>query len=461
VSWQPNLRNNRPAYGLASSLNANSRPKPEAPPVEAIPAKSRGLCDLTGALAAAIVGAVAGLPAASADELVLLDGRRLEGRIASWSDRALAWQAETATEVPFDQLLSLAVAVPTASHGESGVRLELADGSSLAVQTASLKERRVQLAGGDLTESQSLDGSQVRTIRFPTDPSLDAAVAQALADDEAAGDVLVLVKQDAVDSLVGKLASVADDRVSFEWEGETIEIARSKIAAISLYSRKQAEVSPPLAVVSTIDGSKFALKSVELTDGELSAVIASGLRLSLPWSRVSSVDFSRGKLVYLSDLEPVLVRWIPYIELPPGANSIASFGNPRRDRSFSGSPLQLFWSRKRGDAAGGDQRSGLLSYAKGLALRSRTELEYRVPRGMTRMTTVAGIDPAALAEGAVFLEIRGDGQILWQGEIAGKAPPTEIAVELKECRRLQLLVDYGSNLDLGDRLHLVEARFSK
>ena len=37
----------------------------------------------------------------------------------------------------------------------------------------------------------------------------------------------------------------------------------------------------------------------------------------------------------------------------------------------------------------------------------------------------------------------------------------EIDVELGTARRLQLVVDYGENLDYGDRLHLVEARFTK
>ena len=49
----------------------------------------------------------------------------------------------------------------------------------------------------------------------------------------------------------------------------------------------------------------------------------------------------------------------------------------------------------------------------------------------------------------------------WEGAIDGREPPVEIDVELGSARRLQLVVDYGKNLDYGDRLHLVEARFTK
>ena len=39
----------------------------------------------------------------------------------------------------------------------------------------------------------------------------------------------------------------------------------------------------------------------------------------------------------------------------------------------------------------------LRSFAKGFALRSRTELVYRLPDGFNRFTALAGIDPAATA----------------------------------------------------------------
>jgi len=100
-------------------------------------------------------------------------------------------------------------------------------------------------------------------------------------------------------------------------------------------------------------------------------------------------------------------------------------------------------------------------YPKGLALRSRTVLQYRLPPEMNRFVAIAGIDPATADQGNVQLKISTGDQVLWQGEIEGSAPPVEIQVELNGARKLSLLVDYGSNLDFGDRLHLVEARVTK
>jgi len=80
---------------------------------------------------------------------------------------------------------------------------------------------------------------------------------------------------------------------------------------------------------------------------------------------------------------------------------------------------------------------------------------------MKRLVAIAGIDPATLAEGDVTLEIFVDEQQVWQGHINGQQAPVEIDVPLDGGKQLRIVVDYGENLDLGDRLHLVQARLVK
>ena len=59
-------------------------------------------------------------------------------------------------------------------------------------------------------------------------------------------------------------------------------------------------------------------------------------------------------------------------------------------------------------------------FSKGLALRSRTELVYRLPAGFRRFTAIAGIDPATRASGNVRLSIYGDDRPLFEADIAGQ-----------------------------------------
>jgi NPCBM/NEW2 domain len=59
------------------------------------------------------------------------------------------------------------------------------------------------------------------------------------------------------------------------------------------------------------------------------------------------------------------------------------------------------------------------------------------------------------------LRIEADGATLFEQDIDGKSPPIEVDVDIADKQRLSIFVDYGDNLDLGDRLHLVEARLVK
>jgi hypothetical protein len=144
------------------------------------------------------------------------------------------------------------------------------------------------------------------------------------------------------------------------------------------------------------------------------------------------------------------------VGIPSGAELAAEYGQPRRNQSAYGGPLTLQF-----DAQSAAPIDETRSYNKGLALRSHTELVYRVPAGFRRFTTVAGIDPSTSASGNVRLEIEGDGRLLWEDDIAGQEPPRSIELDIAGIKRLKIVVDYGRNLDTGDWLNLCDARIVK
>jgi hypothetical protein len=198
------------------------------------------------------------------------------------------------------------------------------------------------------------------------------------------------------------------------------------------------------------------VSSINRTGDELEVTTVGKLELSLPFADLVSADYSIGKLTFLSDMQPLRSQWTPLVSLPAAAESIKNFGEPRSNFSFTGSPLTLSWPAD-------ETKTGatLESYDKGLAIRSRTELEYRLPKSMRRFTAIAGIDPETLGQGSVQLTIEVDGQVEFEQTIDGEHGPVKIDLDVAGKQRLKLLVDYGENLDLGDRLHLVEARLLK
>jgi hypothetical protein len=172
---------------------------------------------------------------------------------------------------------------------------------------------------------------------------------------------------------------------------------------------------------------------------------------------VEFADFSAGKIRYLSDIADSTTRWKPLIALPDGASQAAEYGQPRRDRSAYGGPLTLTLPGSSSPASTGQ----LQIFSKGLALRSRTELIYRLPEGFGRFTAMAGIEPATSTTGNVQLTIYGDDRPLFEAAISGQQPPREIELDIAGVKRLKIVVDFGKNLDTGDWLNLCDARLVK
>jgi hypothetical protein len=224
------------------------------------------------------------------------------------------------------------------------------------------------------------------------------------------------------------------------------------------YFRRDANTQgDPRCVLQGKSGLKAVLAEATLDGDIVRLKTTSGLELTWSLDDLAFADFSAGKISYLSDLEPVSQKWTPIVALPPAASAAAAYGKLRRDRSPFGGPLVLTLP----DEASPGLRRHDRTFDKGLALRSRAELVYRIPTGFRRLTAIAGIDPKAAAGGNVRLAIQGDDREIVTKEIAGSDPPSPIDIDIANVRRLTIIVDYGRNLDQGDWLILGDARIVK
>jgi catechol 2,3-dioxygenase-like lactoylglutathione lyase family enzyme len=79
----------------------------------------------------------------------------------------------------------------------------------------------------------------------------------------------------------------------------------------------------------------------------------------------------------------------------------------------------------------------------------------------TKFKALAGIDEAVQTAGHVVLKISADGKQLFSAPVAGTAAAVQLDLDVAGARKLQILVDYGEELDTGDYLNLVDARIVK
>ena len=101
------------------------------------------------------------------------------------------------------------------------------------------------------------------------------------------------------------------------------------------------------------------------------------------------------------------------------------------------------------------------TYAKGLALHARTEVGFRLPGKFRRFKALVGIDDSVRAAGDLQLEIRGDNKMLWEGRITGTEAARPLDLDIAGVKRIEILVDFGADLDIADVVDLCEARVTQ
>ena len=105
--------------------------------------------------------------------------------------------------------------------------------------------------------------------------------------------------------------------------------------------------------------------------------------------------------------------------------------------------------------------TGWRQFRRGLAIQSRTELTYRLAGKYQRFLATVGVGPGGPSQADVELKLFSDDSEIYSSNITSGDEPVEINVDVSSARRLKVLVDYGKNIHIGDRIHLGDARFIK
>lgn len=410
--------------------------------------------------------AILALAVAAPDQVsaTKLDGTSATGRLVSWSDNEIVLAVGTKKErLPTADLLSLELsAQPSDDTGEPLV--ELVDGSALPLSNYGTSGETAHVwlckpadaAAAPIT----VPVQKVKAVRLQAISPDVLAQWQEIRGLGLPSDLLVIAKRGgkSLDHLECVLGEVTDSEVAFVLDGEKMRVPRSKVAGIIYFRADDVDAAPaPFALVGPGGLRLMAAEIRWQEDGTLKADTLASVSIVWPISQVSSIDMSAGKVQFLSDLKPVTASWQPLIDLPTEASRAAKFGQVRFNRSASGGPLTLLFPNA--DPAPGANR--FKAYNKGLAVRSRTELVYRLPTGYQRFLAEAGIEPATAASGNVVLNIYGDDRQLFEHPIDGGDAPVPIDLPVVGVKRLEIVVDYGENLDTGDWLNLCNARVVK
>jgi hypothetical protein len=381
-------------------------------------------------------------------EARLLDGTTHSGQVTALNGRELVLEtADGPQTFPLAKLALLARApAPEGAAPASSISVELTDGSTLAADEFGVAAQTAKIRRGGA--AHEIPTRAIRSVRFGSadgrNPQLDRQWSE-IAETKAAGDLVVVRKNDALDYLEGVLRDVDDATVQFELDGEVRPLKRAKIEGLVYAHPRPAELPESAGTLVALDGSKLQLEAIELVEGRLKLKTPAGTAHEVPLEGILRLDFSSGKMAYLSDLDPESAAFTPLVGFAQPPAALLEFYAYRRDSGFEASPLRL---------------DGKV-YKKGLALASRTELVYKLPGKFRLLRATVGIDDNVRATGSARLEIKGDGRTLWQGDVRGGDPARELEVDVAGVKRLAIVADYGAGGDVGDRVLLAEAQITK
>lgn len=388
---------------------------------------------------------LAALLAAPADAQVqTLSGQTVAGVLARVTeDNVVLSTAAGEQSFAMKDLLTVTLPAEVKAADKAAISVTLADGSTLVAKSVSAKgdEATVQLPGG---AEAKVPTRAIDAVRYREQTGAIVDQWNEIAKVDRPSDVLVLRKNDALDSLSGAIVEVTPEFVNFDYDGDVIKVKMSRIEGL-LYHRsaKPAKLPPPVCTVSDATGSRYSAAKLTIDGDKLVIGSSGGLEITRPLAHVARLDFSQGNIQYLGDLKPESLVWTPYFGEAANNDAARQFYRPRVDRALEG---------------GGPLRIAGKDYKKGVALHSRTTIVYRLPDGFRTFRAVAGIDDRARPAGDVQLTIQGDDKTLFEGRMTGNDDPVPLELDVSGVNRLKITVDFSEDLDLGDFLDLCEAR---
>jgi hypothetical protein len=379
--------------------------------------------------------------AAEPVKLRTLAGQTREGELLKVTDQEIVFKEKgNSVTTPIAEVLDLDLRGVSSTLSDSKYTdMELTDGSLLHAGTFGVKGKNceVKLLGGQeikipleavswiLNDAQDAKGREEWQNQLRKKGNTDLV---------------------ALTSAEGKINYVRGTFGEGDEEGKTISfesssgakrpLSLSRIHAMSFVRKPGAERPAALCKVHDTARNVLVAAKVALDDSGFQVTTVSGIKVLLTRPQAARLDYSQGKLTYLSDLEPVKV-----VE----TSNVDRIDHFRRDKNLDGGPLRV----------------GKEVFSKGLALHAYTELVYDIGGQFEEFKTVLGVDPQVGGEGRVKIVIEGDGRELFAGQIQRTDERRPLVLPVKNVKQLRIVVSSAGLLDLGSHVNLADAKVSK
>ncbi len=369
-------------------------------------------------------------------ELTSLRGTSVSGQMQTLNKTTVKLkQGQASRDFPLSDILNIRFPKNRLQRSlRAPFMIRLTDGSYFPIDALQSDNRQIKVISAQ-AGTLSFPAKKVSSIRFGALNSNIRSSWEKLLAGKNNKDLLVIRTENVLDFIDGVIGSVTDKKIQFFAGEDEIAVNRERVFGI-IYARQPTSEPPPFCSIRLTDTGLIHASSITISGTEIEATLQSGAQARLVTDSISNLDFSQGKVRYLSDLEPRNIEYTPFFD---------TIWKYRKDKHRDGGPLRL---------------SGK-EYSRGLYIHSKTLLQYRIKNQYRNFRAIMGIDDSVPEIGFVYVEIKGNGRTLYSGNVRSSDPPVELNLDVRGVRDLDILVDFGDNLEICDHLDLCEARLIK
>ncbi len=382
-----------------------------------------------------------------------LDGQAAVGQLVELNDQQVVLQTadgrSTFALAALATLTSKGVAAPEDKKATLWVELVDASGLAATEYTVHGGTAKVTLTGKTTLE---IPTRAIRWVRFSPPLDHDAKLARQWSDiteTNASGDLLVVRKNGELDYLEGVQGDIDAEICKFELDKELIPVKRPKVEGMVYFHSTAAELAGrdrPVACARRL-ARVAAQRDARRRRGPGDHAPAA-FRRRWPLDQITRFDFTSGKIAYLSDLEPESRQLCAVFRVQgPTCRRWASFIAFRRDESVRAEPAAAWTARP---------------IARGWPCKAARCSRINCRASFALFKAVVGIDDSVRDGGQRALGNQGGRQnAVARATCAAPSRPASWNWSSAACKRLEIVADYGDDLDIGDRLDLAEARVTK
>jgi hypothetical protein len=341
-----------------------------------------------------------------------------------------------------------------------GAWLLMSGGSRIVADLISWNEERVTVESR-YWQQTTIPVASLRGIVFrpPTSAARQDRLLRQIQEHAAGEDLVFLRDGDILRGVVLGFSTMREIlplvRIRVAGQAEAARISYSRVQAVAFRHLPAGSAKDPANrwVVGFRDGSQLSVRSLKQQETELHSIMEHDLKLvrqAAPggdaWHDVVYLRPVDPKTQYLSDLEPLGYKHIPY--------------------------LGVAWSYQMDHGVtGGRLASGGVLYEKGIGMHSTSRLAFEVPANARWFHAEMGLDDSAGRRGSVvFLvycqrateeESTSGWEMVFQSEVVrGGDVPGRVRVSLEGVRRMALVVQHADRGDVKDHANWLQARIT-